>query len=85
MLLIGALVVVESVFNIVNNHYLNHQTQIRAGMLEDECSLLVKNSFKLDVKITIEVSLAKQNFILEKFYKIKGIFTFFSEIKYTYK
>lgn len=66
----------ESVFNIVNNHWLNHQTQIRAGVLEDECSLLVKNSFKLDVKITIEVSLVNKILFLEKFYKIKGIFTF---------
>lgn len=36
----------ESVFNIVNNHWLNHQTQIRAGVLEDECSLLVKKFFQ---------------------------------------
>ena len=28
------------------NHWLNHQTQIRAGVLEDECSLLVKKFFQ---------------------------------------
>lgn len=35
----------ESVFNIVNNHWLNHQCQIRAGVLEDECSLHNKKIF----------------------------------------
>ena len=32
----------ESVFNIVNNPYLNHQIETRAGVLEDECSSIVK-------------------------------------------
>ena len=36
----------ESVFNIVNNPYLNHQIETRAGVLEDECSSIVKNFFK---------------------------------------
>ena len=36
----------ESVFNIVNNPYLNHQIETRAGVLEDECSSIVKYFFK---------------------------------------
>ncbi len=36
----------ESVFNIVNNDWLNHQVQTRAGVLEDECSNIVKNFFQ---------------------------------------
>ncbi len=35
----------ESVFNIVNNPWLNHQIEVRAGVLEDECSLIIKKFF----------------------------------------
>lgn len=36
----------ESMFNIVANPYLNHQTIVRAGVLEDECSAIVKKFFQ---------------------------------------
>ena len=36
----------ESVFNIVNNPWLNHQIEVRAGVLEDECSFIVKKFFR---------------------------------------
>lgn len=36
----------ESMFNIVNNPYLNHQVEIRAGVLEDACSSIVKEFFQ---------------------------------------
>lgn len=36
----------ESVFNIVNNPWLNHQVQVRAGVLEDECADILKEFFK---------------------------------------
>lgn len=36
----------ESMFNIVSNPYLNHQTIVRAGILEDECSAIVKKFFQ---------------------------------------
>ena len=36
----------ESVFNIVSNPYLNHQIEVRAGVLEDDCAAIVKKFFK---------------------------------------
>ncbi len=36
----------ESVFNIVNNPWLNHQIEVRAGVLEDECTAIVKKFFQ---------------------------------------
>lgn len=36
----------ESMFNIVNNPYLNHQIEVRAGVLEDDCAKIVKDFFK---------------------------------------
>lgn len=36
----------ESVFNIVSNPYLPHQIEVRAGVLEDECSTIVKRFFQ---------------------------------------
>lgn len=36
----------ESVFNIVSNPYLPHQIEVRSGVLEDECSYLVKQFFQ---------------------------------------
>lgn len=36
----------ESVFNIVSNPYLPHQIEVRAGVLEDECSAIVKQFFQ---------------------------------------
>lgn len=36
----------ESMFNIVANPYLNHQTMVRAGILEDECSAIIKKFFQ---------------------------------------
>lgn len=36
----------ESVFNIVNNPYLNHQIEVRAGIKEDECIALLQQFFK---------------------------------------
>ena len=36
----------ESVFNIVSNPYLPHQIEVRAGVLEDECSAIVKRFFQ---------------------------------------
>lgn len=37
----------ESVFNVVNNPWLNHQIEVRAGVLEDECITLMKKFFAL--------------------------------------
>lgn len=36
----------ESVFNIVNNPYLNHQIEVRAGVKEDDCIALLKQFFQ---------------------------------------
>ncbi len=36
----------ESLFNIVNHPSLNHRLQVRAGVLEDECSALMKRFFQ---------------------------------------
>ena len=36
----------ESVFNIVNNPYLNHQIEVRAGVLEDDCRAILKRFFQ---------------------------------------
>ena len=36
---------VDSVFNIVDNRWLNHQLEIRAGVLEDDCRALLKKFF----------------------------------------
>ena len=35
----------ESLFNVVNNPALNHQLQVTAGILEDDCRDLLKNFF----------------------------------------
>ena len=35
----------ESLFNIVDNQYLNHQVQVRAGVLAQECKGLLQNFF----------------------------------------
>ncbi len=35
-----------SIFNIVNNKNLNHRLQIKRGVLESDCSLLLKDFFK---------------------------------------
>ncbi|MDU2064488.1 MAG: tRNA adenosine(34) deaminase TadA [Sporomusaceae bacterium] len=37
---------VESLFNIVQHPGLNHQVDVTAGILADECSSLMKNFFK---------------------------------------
>ena len=36
---------VESIFNIVDNRALNHQLQVRAGVLEDACAAIMKKFF----------------------------------------
>ena len=36
---------VDSVFNIVDNRWLNHQLEVRAGVLEDDCRALLKKFF----------------------------------------
>ncbi|WP_019552856.1 tRNA adenosine(34) deaminase TadA [Propionispira raffinosivorans] len=36
----------ESVFNIVDNAALNHQLQVTAGVLSDECSAIMKTFFR---------------------------------------
>ena len=36
----------ESMFNVVENPYLVYQMQVRAGVLEDECSAILKKYFK---------------------------------------
>ena len=38
---------VESLFNIVNNNKLNHQTEVRGCCLEEECKKLVQDFFKV--------------------------------------
>ncbi len=35
----------ESLFNVVNNPALNHQMEVTAGVLDDECRELIKNFF----------------------------------------
>lgn len=40
----------ESIFNIVNNPALNHQLKITAGVMELECSELIKKFFNLQRK-----------------------------------
>ncbi len=35
----------ESVFNIISNAHLNHQAQVRAGVLEDECKNILQQFF----------------------------------------
>ena len=35
-----------SVFNIANNKKLNHRIKIKSGLLEKDCSLLLKEFFK---------------------------------------
>ena len=35
----------ESIFNVVNNFALNHQLEVTAGVLEEECRELMKNFF----------------------------------------
>ncbi|MCR5834170.1 MAG: tRNA adenosine(34) deaminase TadA [Selenomonadaceae bacterium] len=35
----------ESLFNVVNNPALNHQAEVTAGVLEDECRALMKKFF----------------------------------------
>jgi len=35
----------ESLFNVVNNPALNHQLQVTAGVLEEDCRALMKNFF----------------------------------------
>ena len=35
----------ESLFNVVNNPALNHQLEVTAGVLEEECRELMKNFF----------------------------------------
>ena len=37
----------ESLFNVVNNPALNHQLQVTAGILEDDCRDLLKNFFNI--------------------------------------
>jgi tRNA(adenine34) deaminase len=43
-----------SVTNIVNNRRLNHRIKIKKGVLEHECSLLLKDFFKKKRKRPIE-------------------------------
>ena len=38
---------VESLFNVVNNPALNHQLQVTAGVLEDDCRELLKKFFNI--------------------------------------
>lgn len=38
---------VESIFNVVNNPALNHQMQVTAGVLDEECSGMMKRFFKM--------------------------------------
>ena len=35
----------ESIFNVVNNPALNHQLEVTAGVLEEDCRRLMKNFF----------------------------------------
>jgi tRNA(adenine34) deaminase len=35
-----------SVINIVNNKNLNHRIEVKGGILEEECSLLLREFFK---------------------------------------
>lgn len=37
---------VESLFHILNDHRLNHQVQVQAGVLQQECSQLLQDFFK---------------------------------------
>lgn len=36
----------ESIFNIVNNPYLSHQIEVRAGVKENECIAILQQFFK---------------------------------------
>ena len=36
----------ESVFNVVENPWLTYQMEVRAGVMEDECSAIVKQHFQ---------------------------------------
>lgn len=36
----------ESIFNVVNNPALNHQLEVTAGVMEDECRELMKKFFR---------------------------------------
>ena len=38
---------VESIFNVVNHHLLNHRMEVTAGILEDECRQIMKDFFKM--------------------------------------
>lgn len=38
---------VESLFNVVDNRALNHQLEVRAGVLEEECRSLMKKFFAI--------------------------------------
>ena len=38
---------VESIFNVVNHRLLNHRLSITAGVLEDDCSQLMKDFFRM--------------------------------------
>lgn len=42
----------ESIFNVVNNPALNHQLEVTAGILEEECRQLMKKFFNSRRKIT---------------------------------
>ena len=38
---------VHSIFNVLTNSNLNHQTEVRAGVLEDRCCNIMKDFFKM--------------------------------------
>ena len=38
---------VHSIFNVLTNPRLNHQVQVTAGVLEDECTDIMKRFFKM--------------------------------------
>lgn len=40
----------ESIFNIVQNNYLNHQANVIAGVLEADCQKIIKKFFQLQRK-----------------------------------
>lgn len=40
----------ESVFNIVQNRYLNHQAHVISGVLEEDCQKIIKRFFSLQRK-----------------------------------
>ncbi len=37
---------VESLFNVVDNRAMNHQLEVRAGVMEDQCRALMKKFFR---------------------------------------